>query len=170
MLESPGAYAFGDGVVFEGVKKFPPVNHYYFAPDTEEWPSDVSDVKIGYGDQFAYLVQRFNLRNAYFTNVVKCGKSNKDSEKWESFKGNRKHDRIIAKNCYDQVLSQEIEAFKPDIIFSFGANAFWLFDHCNDLDIAHWQLNHPAKRMNLQENVLENESKVRRLFEQKDIL
>lgn len=170
LLESPGSSIFGDEVEYEGIKKFPPTSHYYFSPDTNKWPCSVSDVKVGYGDQFAYLVQKFNLRNAYFTNVVKCGKSNKSIEKWDPFRADRKLDRDIAINCYNEVLVKEIEALKPKVVFSFGANAFHLFEICKQFEIVNWQLNHPARPMNLQKNIRVNEDKIERLLKQQGII
>lgn len=167
LLESPGSDSFGAPVEVNGVKKRPPVNGYYFSPPCKTWPDDPSKIKSGYGDQFAFLIKKFNLRSVYFTNVVKCGKTTLSNKKWQSYKNSSPHDRKIAKNCYNEFLSEEIEAFSPDVIFSFGGNAFWLYEKNRDNSIAHRQLMHPASRMSLKKSISINVDRIHKLLWEK---
>lgn len=147
LLEAPGADKFGDPVRYQGVTKSPPVLHYYFSPPVLQWPNDPSSIQNGYGSQFAYLMRYFGLKNVYMTNVVKCGKTNEKG--FQPYKHDKKSNRKIASNCYKEYLSRELEIFKPDIIFSFGANAFHLFNHVTNgtYQNINFQLYHPGARI-----------------------
>lgn len=168
LLESPGADYFGDSMIFQGVEKRPPVNHYYFTPKIKSWPTKLPQKRDAYGEQFAYIIRHFNLKNAYFTNVVKCGKFNEKSGSWEAFRADRKRDNKIAQNCYEEILSKEIELFNPDVIFSFGSNARWLYEKVNKLNIPHYNLNHPRRRMNLAKNITENLSIIENALQEEE--
>jgi hypothetical protein len=78
--------------------------------------------------------------------------------------------RGLAKNCFSEILKDEIEAFQPDIIFSFGKNACDFYQTVRNENAPHWQLNHPANRNGLRGSIAENESKIRRLLQQEGIL
>lgn len=147
LLEAPGADKFGDPVEYNGVKKRPSVSHYYFSTPDKKWPEDPDSIKNGYGSQFAYLMQYFGLKNVYITNVVKCGKTN--GKKFQSYKANNKSDRKIATNCYKEYLSRELDIFKPGIIFSFGGNAYHLFNYVSNGAYKNMniKLYHPSARI-----------------------
>ncbi len=170
VLESPGSKAFGPSVPYKGVAKRPPVDHYYFGPPVKTWPESIAEIANGYGEQFAFIIRHFNLRNAYFTNVIKCGKTTTQGSSWEPFEIGRKGDLKIARNCYAEVLGKEIEAFKPHVVFSFGKNACEFYQNVTTISVAHWQLNHPAKPGNLHKEIAENISKIERLLIQEKIL
>lgn len=47
------------------------MNHYYWTPNLEAWPSSATDLRGSfYGPYFAYLMRRHQLRNVYITNLV----------------------------------------------------------------------------------------------------
>ena len=147
LLEAPGADKFGEPVQYQGVTKRPPVWHYYFSTPDQKWPNDPDAIHNGYGSQFAYLMRYFGLKNVYITNVVKCGKTNANG--FQAYNHDVKSDRKIATNCYNNYLSKEIEIFRPDIIFSFGKNAFHLFNHVTNgiYRNINVQLYHPGARI-----------------------
>lgn len=152
LLESPGA-DYDNGCLihhsdFPEIAKKPPVNGYYWMPYPDgrfpEWPIRDEEVAHTYGPYFAYLIGHFNLRNAYITNVVKCGLWN---EKENSFLALMRasgglRDKIVA-NCYHRFLSREIKELEPAIIFAFGQDAQAPAGHCG---LSTVRLLHPADR------------------------
>lgn len=124
LLEAPGSderYCNGQPVAFRGLNKKPPVNHYYWSPRGQGWPTRISEF-VGdseyYGRYFAYLMQRHVLLNVYITNVVKC--------RWISDASDGKGKQIapaITQHCAGRHLKRELEIFAPRIAICFGGNA-----------------------------------------------
>jgi len=117
LLENPGGdYKKGVKTDFLGYRKQPPVNHYYWTPNTAHWPRDKSEFKGNfYGPYFAYLMCRHQLMNVYITNAAKC--------KWT----HGKTPSSILKNCVRNYLRREIELFQPRLVFCFGRAAERVF-------------------------------------------
>ena len=126
LLESPGSsYKNGDLQPCEGVRKRPPVNHYYWSPaPLVDWP-EASDLKRRqYGPYFAFLIARFGLGNTYITNAVKCGKTVDGKFSPYNFpKRLETADTKILKNCAENYLNKELEILKPRLVFTFGGKA-----------------------------------------------
>src|SRR5712692_3352398 len=75
VLESPGGQDDnGDARTHRNFTKRPPNNAYYWLPDDRNhWPTTLGEVlqaDNSYGPYLAYLIKRFRLKNAYFTNAV----------------------------------------------------------------------------------------------------
>ncbi|MDA3786930.1 MAG: hypothetical protein PF503_00305 [Desulfobacula sp.] len=118
LLENPGANRRnGAPVDFRGFRKQPPVNHYYWTPNNDKWPDQVSQFNGNfYGPYFSYLMKKHQLGNVYISNLIKC--------KW--MKGNDSkvsNDSLLRSYCIEQYLKREIEVFAPKIVFCFGRNA-----------------------------------------------
>lgn len=113
LLENPGGdYKNGKEIPFSGYRKSPPVYHYYWTPDTERWPSDISEFNGNfYGPYFAYVMMRHQLLDVYITNLVKC--------KWIL---GRMPPRIL-ENCARLYLEREIRFFDPRLVLCFGGAA-----------------------------------------------
>jgi len=137
LLESPGGnYENGKAIPYNGFSKEPPVNVYYWLPlpsPRDTWPDKDEADPGSYGKYFAYILAKHKLRNAYFTNVVKCSlASKKDPTTHERSKSffhlnvngdpNHWHTKIRI-NCYNLFLKQELLLTRPQIVFYFGKNA-----------------------------------------------
>lgn len=67
-----------------------------------------------YGSLICSVILKYRSKNAYVTNLVKCGNiQNKNMKDYAD------RNRIID-SCFESFLFQEIEAIKPQIIFAFG--------------------------------------------------
>lgn len=129
VLESPGGDK-GNGVpqTHHDVEKQPPTLHYYWMPpEALSWPDRDAMLSQGnlYGPYFAYLLRRFGLKNAYFTNAVKCGLHDKNG-RFVSYRHSVPLHQALRDNCFDEFLNEEVRAFQPKAIFAFGDNAHGL--------------------------------------------
>lgn len=79
-----------------------------------------------YGTLFNSLIFTFKLRNAYLTNLVKCGLNNDNEE----YRGIYKYNYECVSTCYENYLSKEIELVDPKVVFCFGSS---VYDHFYDL-------------------------------------
>ena len=130
VLESPGGMN-GNGIphTCQGVEKEAPVCHYYWMPPKKPvWPSkeDALASANRYGPYFAYVLRRFRLKNAYFTNVIKCG-LRFPSGRFISYSPTAAFDIRIRDNCCREFLEKEVRAFQPAVVFAFGDRAYNLF-------------------------------------------
>lgn len=120
VLEDPGAdYGNGAPVEFRGIRKQPPVNHYYWTPNVTSWPTRVVAFNGNfYGPYFAYLMRRHQLLNVYITNLVKC--------KWTKGPGDPSgtgDTSRIVRHCTARYLTREVEMCAPRVAFCFGRAA-----------------------------------------------
>lgn len=79
-----------------------------------------------YGHYFAYLLYKFRLKNAYFTNIVKCSLALKDERKFIPYyvvKDKNERDSMIRSNCFALFFRKELEIITPRFIFYFGSKA-----------------------------------------------
>ena len=89
-----------------------------------------------YGSFVASAVETFHLRNAYMTNLVKCGVCMLPSENQkEEYLNTDYYDPACVARCMEKFLKREIEAVQPRVIFAFGsrvcrklAGAGWIQD------------------------------------------
>jgi hypothetical protein len=170
LLESPGGY-YGNGspITFDGITKQPPVNHFYWTPQNlTDWPSDASKiVPKSYGPYFAYLLATHKLRNAYFTNIIKCSLAHRDADKFKEYyvvsdPGNR--DSKILANCYKLFLSEEMKLVNPKIIFYFGNKAAKMGNYAGLRSLLpstrFVTLYHPAARVTTSQIVSHNDKRI----------
>jgi len=62
LLKNPGGdYNNGNIVPYQGYNKQPPVNHYYWTPNIDEWPNNTEALPNLYGPYFAYLMNQHGL-------------------------------------------------------------------------------------------------------------
>lgn len=74
-----------------------------------------------YGEFFNSFVHTFKLKNAYMTNLVKCGMLNSDHDKYANL------DKFPAKcknNCFDNIFLEEVERLKPKVIFTLSSKVY----------------------------------------------
>lgn len=74
-----------------------------------------------YGEFFNSFVHTFKLKNAYMTNLVKCGMLNSDHDKYGNL------DKFPAKcisMCFKEIFLKEVEALKPKVIFTLSSKVY----------------------------------------------
>ncbi|MBW2039527.1 MAG: hypothetical protein JRI46_08030 [Deltaproteobacteria bacterium] len=178
LLESPGAdYENGEPVSYKGVTKRPPVKRYYWGPNPmTEWPNNPCELPQLYGPYFAYLMNKFHLKDVYITNAIKCGLSLKNKRgKFISYKIQRNSkllDTRIRENCCREYLCREVEEFKPKVIFAFGdrADKVLYFSGLRDQGIITKKLYHPVARKPLKERVNKNNERIKSVLKDAKLL
>lgn len=122
LMEGPsidyGIYSDGTS---DGYKKRP-AKRWYWIHDRRamhEYPAKFQGGE--YGDFVGSAIQTFHLKNAYMTNLVKCGMNDKDGQKYV---GLGCYNPAIIKNCFDNYLAQEIESIDAKVIFAFGSKVY----------------------------------------------
>ena len=120
LLSDPGGgYGNDEPIPFNGFKKKPPVNHYYWTPSCKgwpDWPCQTAQFEPNfYGPYFAYLMRRHQLRNVYITNRAKCRFDNGGGKE------------LIVEHCVKRFLIREVEIFDPQMAFCFGTDAMKTF-------------------------------------------
>ena len=129
LLESPGGYyENGTSIEYERITKQPPINRYYWLPQgLLSWPVKVDEVEeFSYGPYFAYLIFKFQFKNAYFTNMVKCSLAERYNDQFVRFyiaEGDWHRDTKIRTNCFNLFLSEEMRILNPKVVFYFGQKA-----------------------------------------------
>jgi hypothetical protein len=151
LMEGPSKdYGLYQEVEFKGHKKNPASSWYWIHHppegkkhhEVQRYPERFKGAE--YGGLFNSIVFTFKLKNAYLTNLVKCG-LNDDAD---NYKGLGEYNPKALKICYDNFLTREIEAIKPKVIFCFGTRVYdFLYNQYHDQPFP-WQvikLPHPAR-------------------------
>ncbi len=84
------------------------INYYY--------PQEFKGAR--YGSLFNSIAFTFKLKNAYLTNLVKCGLNNDNNK----YKGIDFYNWKCIETCFENYLFKELEILKPKIVFCFGSN------------------------------------------------
>lgn len=74
-----------------------------------------------YGEFFNSFVHTFKLKNAYMTNLVKCGMLNSDYDKYANLD---KFPAECKNNCFDNIFLEEVKALKPKVIFTLSSKVY----------------------------------------------
>ena len=101
--------------------------------------------RFSWGESWLFILSAmltFRLANAYMTNLVKCGLSNREARS----RGISHYKDETVVNCYFEFLQREIQAMAPRIIFAIGPMvAKWVTCLAKD-NYAVQQLPHPVDR------------------------
>lgn len=121
LMEGPSRdYDIYEEVEFMNFKKRP-TKLWYWVHEEQKHLSYPAEFRGGaYGKLFNSLIFTFKLRNAYFTNLVKCGLNNSK----DNYKGIDDYNPDCLKTCYENFLLKEIEIIKPKLIFCFGSKVY----------------------------------------------
>jgi len=121
LMEGPSKdYDIYREVLFNGHKKCPTELWYWIHNENKNY-SYPEEFKGGtYGTLFNSIVFTFKLKNAYLTNLVKCGLNNSSNE----YKGIGDYNPETIKTCYENFLLKEIAILKPQVIFCFGSKVY----------------------------------------------
>ena len=103
------------------LKKSPVVEWYWVHEDLDycEYPENFKGKK--YGELVESAILTFKLKNAYLTNLVKCGLNDDDNH----YKGIDSMSEGCINNCINEYLKNEIEILNPKVIFTFGSNGYY---------------------------------------------
>lgn len=122
LLENPGGHdENGKAVRFGRHRKEPPVKHYYWTPNSNDWPvspATCDETRNYYGTYFAYLMRRHQLQNVYITNLIKC----KWVQRARDPRGSG-DDSAIVRHCVERFLKRELQFVGPRAVFCFGQDA-----------------------------------------------
>ncbi len=156
LLENPGGdHGNGEIIHYQGYKKQPPVNHYYWTPNINEWPNCSDELPHLYGPYFAYLMNKHGLSNVYITNVTKCNTLSTNNKSYNSQKA--------TEICTKKFLKKEMDIFSPKYIFCFGQKAY---KHLKTNLPEYYEsskcvcLYHPAARKSRDEIVSKNDDEI----------
>jgi hypothetical protein len=135
------------GLYANGIPKSPAVQWYWIhnRKDIKEYPANFKGGT--YGDFFASAIKTFKLKNAYVTNLVKCGLNNPDGS---GYLGIGCYNKDCIRNCFSRYLLKEIEIVNPKVIFTMGSKTHsYLQDLINEskLDVENIRIEclpHPA--------------------------
>lgn len=123
VMESPASNL--DACYKEEVAEKHPAKVWWWADgkstaESATYPDGFSSRK--YGEFFNSFVHTFKLKNAYMTNLVKCGML-KDSDHNEY--GNLdKFPSECKNNCFENIFLKEVEALKPKVIFTLSSKVY----------------------------------------------
>ncbi len=145
IMESPSADrgGFYEKNTFDGITKKPTKEWYWvhYKQDKFGYPQEFKGGR--YGSLFNSIIYTFKLKNAYLTNLIKCGMNNENGK----FKGIDFFNGGCIDNCFNRFLSEEIRIIDPKIIFCFGSLVLNNFNsHFKNRDIKVVGLPHPAGR------------------------
>lgn len=144
IMESPSVdWGFYEKNTFKGITK-KPTKDWYWIHEKQKQHTYPQEFKGGtYGSLFNSIIYTFKLKNAYFTNLIKCGMNNEEGK----FKGIDFFNGKCIDNCFDRFLSEEIRIIDPKVIFCFGSSVLNNFNHrFKNKNIKVVGLPHPAGR------------------------
>ena len=143
VYETPSLdYGIYKEVGYKGYAKRPSKDWYWIHDDQNyvSYPNRFSGGQ--YGGFVLSAILTFRLSNVYLTNLVKCGLNNSEGK----FKGIGSYNEETIKECYSKFLQNELEIFKPKVIFAVGsAVEGWVSRFVRDKYCVQ-QLPHPAGR------------------------
>jgi hypothetical protein len=120
LMESPSIDGWGlyNEVSYHGYNKRP-AKLWYWIHEKQQKRSYPQEFRASrYGLLFNSLVFTFKLKNAYLTNLVKCGLNNQEN----GYKGIESYNPACISTCFDNFLSKEIEMVSPKVVFCFGTS------------------------------------------------
>lgn len=102
--------------------------------------------KHRYDTLIASIIYKFKLKNAYITNMVKCGLVSADK-----FKNIGWYSKSCIDKCYDTFLRREIDIVAPQIIFAMSSNVYSkitkiMKNEIKNKKVSIVKLPHPASR------------------------
>ena len=101
---------------YNGYTKWP-TNQWYWIHDKQKKYSYPDYFKgKQYGNLFNSIIFTFELKNAYFTNLVKCGLNNNGD-----YRPLKDYNSECINNCFNEYLLKEIKILNPRIVFCFGS-------------------------------------------------
>lgn len=126
LMEGPSKdYDIYKKVFFNGHEKWPTQTWYWVHNEKQFYSFPDQFVGGTYDQLFNSIVFTFKLRNAYLTNLVKCGLNNSTNTQYKPLDD---YSSECRKTCYESFLQKEIAILEPKVIFCFGSrvkNFLW---------------------------------------------
>ena len=144
VFESPSKdYGIFEETKFESYMKRPTKQWSWVHEEQKEvrFPSHFKGGE--YGKLFLSLIFTFRLKNAYLTNLIKCGMNSEDGL---LFRPLAAFQNECVQTCMDRYLRREINALNPQVIFTFGDNVYGRLSSCGGFNVPICHLPHPARR------------------------
>jgi hypothetical protein len=145
LMEGPSKdYDIYEEVEFKGYKKRPTTLWYWVHKEQKSFSYPEEFQGGTYGTLFNSIIFTFKLRNAYLTNLIKCGLNNSE----DNYKRIEDYNPESIKTCYENFLLKEIEIIKPKVIFCFGSKVYNFLWSRYSNDSFPWvviSLPHPAR-------------------------
>jgi hypothetical protein len=143
LMEGPSVdWGFYEESEHNAYKKKPTIEWYWVhnAQSKYSYPQEFKGGK--YGSLFNSIIFTFKLKNAYLTNLVKCGLNNDNN----NYKGINDYNYKCLETCFENILKKEIKLINPKVVFCFGSNVEnLLWDlYPNDYPFLVVGLPHPA--------------------------
>jgi hypothetical protein len=143
LLEGPSVgHDFYGEEEYNGYVKWPTLEWYWVHNNQNKYVYPENFKGGTYGELFRSIIFTFCLKNAYFTNFVKCGLNDKDT----NYLGINEYNPECLDICFNEYLLKEIKLIKPKIIFCFGSNPenkLWNY-YPDDYEFEVISLPHPA--------------------------
>lgn len=139
-----------DSIIYNDVLKKPVKEWYWIHKDKRyaEFPEYFEKGKH-YGNLVLSMINTFKLKNAYVTNLVKCGLNNQSGQ----FKGLEDYSSECIHNCFENILKHETNILQPKVVFAFSKSVKgWIKKLAPDLPV--YYLPHPAGRIKNRERKL----------------
>ncbi len=109
-----------------------PSKQWYWIHEKREIKGYPDNFRGGkYGNFVASAIITFKLKNAYMTNLVKCGLNDSN----DNYKGIGYYNEDCINTCTEKYLKKEIEIVKPKVIFTFGTE---VYRKVNKLVVQEW--------------------------------
>ncbi len=127
LLDSPdNTFDSGPLFAYEGFSKSTPLKHHFWARKRANWPGESDSVNLKYALYFADVIATHELKNAYFTFIIKCCLSSNTPSGRSGYhvKADPNHNHSkIRNNCFRHFLEEEMKIMNPRIVFYFGEKA-----------------------------------------------
>jgi hypothetical protein len=141
LMEGPSKdYDIYEEISFNGYLKKPSKQWYWVHNEQEKYSYPEKFKGRKYGKLFNSLIFTFKLKNAYLTNLIKCGLNNDD----DGYKGIDNYNNECINTCFESFLNKEIAILKPKVIFCFGSSVLKRFKSLYKLPAIVIGLPHPA--------------------------
>lgn len=144
VFEAPSKdYGIYEEAEFEAFKKRPTKEWSWVHYDQKETRFPANFNGREYGGLFLSIMFTFRLKNAYMTNLVKCGMNSEDGQDFQP--GLRAFQPDCVRTCMGRYLMREIEALNPKLVFTFGADVYGQVLSLVGKGLSTYQLPHPAR-------------------------
>lgn len=141
IAETPSKdYEFYQQMISNGFEKKPTFQWYWVHSERKYYRYPDSFALGQYGELVCSIINTFKLKNAYFTNLVKCGLNDKNG----NFKNIWSFKNECINNCFENYLKKELQILNPTVVFTIGNNTYKKLMELTKFGVT--TLPHPASR------------------------
>jgi hypothetical protein len=144
VLESPSKdYGIYEEAECDTFRKRPTRQWSWVHADQKEVRFPTSFQGREYGGLFLSIMFTFRLKNAYITNLVKCGMNSEDGQQYQP--GLQAFSLACVETCKERYLRRELEALRPKLVLTLGSDVHGQILSLIGDNIPACQLPHPAR-------------------------